>query len=83
MPDSLKHTEKNVRNKKHAKGVLGGVGLAVLALILLVFGVIVLLFMWQVNPLFKYWFESTSGPLGKIFLDVVSAASDALFGWIW
>lgn len=69
--------ETNVASAKRAAGMIGAV-IGLLAF--LVIGIAFVLFVLQVNPLFRFELEALfGGPIGQLML----SASDALFGWIW
>lgn len=83
--DEAKEETRQEANGTSAKRVAGTIGLVIGILVFLAIGLIFLLFILQVNPLFRFEFEALlgAGPIGHIFTDAVYSASDALFGWIW
>lgn len=79
---NAKEESRQEASRASVKRTIGMIGLVIGFLVALLIGIIFFLLMWQINPMLRYWFESTSGPIGQIFVDTVSSTSDALFGWI-
>lgn len=67
-------------NAASVKRVAGTIGAVIGLLVFLVIGIVFVLFVLQVNPLFRFELEALlGGPIGQFMF----SASDALFGWIW
>lgn len=67
-------------NAASVKRVAGTIGAVIGLLVFLVIGIVFVLFVLQVNPLFRFELEALlGGPIGQLMF----SASDALFGWIW
>ena len=67
-------------NAASVKRVAGTIGAVIGLLVFLVLGIVFVLFVLQVNPLFRFELEALlGGPIGQFMF----SASDALFGWIW
>lgn len=83
--NEVKEETRQEANGASAKKVFGTIGLVIGILAFLAIGIVFLLFILQVNPLFRFEFEALlgAGPIGHIFTDAVYSASDALFGWVW
>ncbi|WP_251198056.1 hypothetical protein [Anaerotardibacter muris] len=83
MENSQKRTDSGTVKPTIVKRTFVGIGLGLIIVLIVLIAVVGLLFMWQVNPFLRYWFESTAGPIGLLICDAMDSASNALFGWIW
>lgn len=83
MNDVKKESPKEARGAS-VKIAFGAIGLIIGLLVFLFIGSVFILFLLQVNPLFRFEFEALcgAGPIGQMFVDAVGSASDALFGWL-
>lgn len=76
----IEEESRKETNAASVKRVAGTIGAAIGLLVFLVIGIVFVLFVLQVNPLFRFELEALlGGPIGQLMF----SASDALFGWIW
>ncbi len=80
LVSEIEEQSRKGANVASAKKVAGTIGAVIGLLAFLVIGIVFVLFVLQVNPLFRFELEALlGGPIGQLMF----SASDALFGWIW